>query len=128
MNAMQLCAEGIHVKPLLNHREDLLMKKKKKKKLEKIGENRDRDRSWTTASALLSDILFKSSRKLFQGLTFLRPPSSFCWFWTKVIPNEGLLVSFVFLQLTVSRMRQVMLNIQFQIALMFWRLLFSSPV
>ena len=41
---MQLCAEGIHVKPLLNHREDLLMKKKKKK-LEKIGENRDRDRS-----------------------------------------------------------------------------------
>ena len=43
MNAMQLCAEGIHVKPLLNHREDLLMKKKKK--MEKIGENRDRDRS-----------------------------------------------------------------------------------
>ena len=43
MNAMQLSAQGIHVKPLLNHREDLLMKKKKK--MEKIGENRDRDRS-----------------------------------------------------------------------------------
>ena len=61
MNAMQLCAQGIHVKPLLNHREDLLMKKKK---MEKIGENMDRDRSWTTASALLSDILFNSSSKL----------------------------------------------------------------
>ena len=43
MNAVQLCAQGIHVKPLLNHREDLLMKKKKK--MEKIGENMDRDRS-----------------------------------------------------------------------------------
>ena len=42
MNAIQLCAQGIHVKPLLNHREDLLMKKKK---MEKIGENMDRDRS-----------------------------------------------------------------------------------
>lgn len=42
MNAMQLCAQGIYVKPLLNHREDLLMKKKK---MDKIDENMDRDRS-----------------------------------------------------------------------------------
>ena len=42
---MQLRAEGIHVKPFLTHWEYIFIKKKKKKKLEKIGENRDRDRS-----------------------------------------------------------------------------------